>query len=162
MIDIGQTVGQRKGQLLHSSRARLADMVAADADGVPARHVARAELDGIRHQAHRWFWREEKLFLRDILFENIILQRAAQFGTWKAIFLSVDDIHGPDYRSRAIDRHRGRDFVERQILVEDLHIGQGRDGHAAFAELARSHRVVGIVAVERGHIKGCRKASLTL
>ena len=52
-------------------------MVATDADGIPTRHMARAKLDGIGHQAHRWLWREEKLFLRAVFLEYIVLQRAA-------------------------------------------------------------------------------------
>src|SRR5579884_3190599 len=77
-IDIGQAIGKREGQFLYGGRASLADMIAADADGVPLRHVARAEFDGIHHQARRWLGREEELFLRNVLFQDVVLQRTAQ------------------------------------------------------------------------------------
>src|SRR5438105_9624225 len=113
-VYIGQPVGNSEGQFLDSGGSRLANMVATDADGIPARHMACAKLDGIRHQAHgrlRW---EEKLFLRAVLLEDIVLQRAAQLSHGEAALLGVDNIHGPDDRGRAINRHRGGYSIERQ------------------------------------------------
>ncbi len=40
-LDVGEPVGQREGQLLGGRRARLADVVARDRDGMPARHLGR-------------------------------------------------------------------------------------------------------------------------
>ena len=42
-VDVVEAVGQREGQLLHGGRAGLADVVAADADRVPLRHMLRAQ-----------------------------------------------------------------------------------------------------------------------
>ena len=72
-FDIGQTIGKRKGQLLHSRSPSLAYMVAANTDRVPPGHIARAELDCIDHQAHRWLRREKKLLLCAILLQYIVL-----------------------------------------------------------------------------------------
>src|SRR5690349_21254425 len=77
-FDIVQPICQRKGEFLHSSSSGLANVIAADADGVPARHKACAKFDSIGYQTHRRFRWEEKLFLRDILFQNIVLQRTTQ------------------------------------------------------------------------------------
>jgi hypothetical protein len=38
-FDVGDAVGQREGDLLRGGAAGLADVVAADRDGVPLRHV---------------------------------------------------------------------------------------------------------------------------
>src|SRR5438270_1949262 len=86
-VYIGQSIGNGEGQFLDSGSSRLANMVATDADGIPTRHIARAKLDSIRHQAHRWLRREEKLFLRAVLLEDIVLQRAAQHGHREAALL---------------------------------------------------------------------------
>src|SRR5206468_8612555 len=75
-IDIGQPIGDGEGKLLHGGSSCLADMVAANANGVPFWHIARAKLDGIDDQTHRWLRREEKLFLCAIFFQYIVLQRA--------------------------------------------------------------------------------------
>ena len=52
-LDVGDGVGEREGQLLGGGRAGLAHVVAADRDRVPARHLGRAELEDVGHQAHR-------------------------------------------------------------------------------------------------------------
>ena len=70
---IGQPIGKREGQFLHSSSTSLANMIATDTDGIPLRHIARTELDCIHHQPHRWLRREKKLFLCAILLQYIIL-----------------------------------------------------------------------------------------
>ncbi len=72
------------------------------------------------------------------------------------------NVHGPDDRGRAVDRHRGGDLVERQAAEQDLHVGQGGDGDAALAELADGFRRVRVVAVERGHVERDREARLAL
>src|SRR5260370_42301729 len=56
-IYIGQTISDGKGQFLHSGRSGLANMVAADTDGIPARHMARPELNSIYYQTHGRLWR---------------------------------------------------------------------------------------------------------
>ena len=50
-IDISQTIGERKGQFLYCCCASFANMVAANADRVPAWHMTRAKLDSVDHQA---------------------------------------------------------------------------------------------------------------
>ena len=137
-------------------------MVAADADRVPARHVTRAEFDSIDDEAQRGFGREEKLFLRDILFQYIVLQRPTQRGHRKAALLSIGDIHGPDSSGGTIDGHRGRHLIQGQIGEENLHIGKRGDGHAALAKLAYGQRMIGIVAVQSRHVERGREARLAL
>ena len=64
------------------------------------------------------------------------------------------DVHPPDQRRRRVDRHRGRDLVERQFGQQQLHIGQRGDAHPALAELSRRQRIVVVVAHQRGHVEG--------
>jgi len=46
-LHVGETVGERERQLLRRGAAGLANVISADRDRIPARHVARAELDNI-------------------------------------------------------------------------------------------------------------------
>ncbi len=90
------------------------------------------------------------------------MQRPAERRHRDAALFRRGDVHGPDGRSRAVDGHRGGDFIERDALEEDLHVGQRRDRHTALAELAERHWVVVVVAVERRHVKGDRESRLPL
>jgi hypothetical protein len=76
--DVLQAVGQGEGQLLGGGGARLPDVVAADADGVPERHLFGGELDRVRHQPHGGLRREDELLLGDVLLQDVVLDGAAQ------------------------------------------------------------------------------------
>ena len=86
----------------------FADVVAADADRVPLGHVLRAELDRVGHQAHRRRRREDELFLRDVLLEDVVLDRAAELIHRHALLLGGGDVHRPDDGRWRVDRHAGR------------------------------------------------------
>jgi hypothetical protein len=47
LLDVAHAVGEGEGQLLRGGRAGFADVVAADADGVPLRHMLGAVLDRV-------------------------------------------------------------------------------------------------------------------
>ena len=159
-LHVGHPVGDREGQLLDGRRPRLADVVAADRDGVPAGQLAGAELDRVGHQAHRGRRREEELLLGDVLLEDVVLDRALEGGPRDALLLGGHDVHRPDRGGRGVDRHRGADPVEREPGEEGLHVGQRADRDAAGAELALGLRVVGVVAVEGRHVVGDREPGL--
>ena len=78
LLDVGQAVLEREGELLRGRRAGLADVVAGDRDRVPARHLRRAPLDHVAQQAHRRVDREAPLLLGDVLLEDVGLDRAAR------------------------------------------------------------------------------------
>ena len=78
VLDVGEPVLERERQLLRGGRAGLADVVAADRDRVPARHLLGAPLDHVGHQPHRRVDREAPLLLRDVLLEDVRLDRPAE------------------------------------------------------------------------------------
>ena len=160
VLDIGHPVGDREGQLLDRGRAGLADVVAADRDRVPARHLVGPELDRVGHEAHRGPGREEELFLGDELLEDVVLRRALEGGPRHPGLLGGDDVHRPDRSGRAVDRHRRADLIERKAGEEDLHVCQARHRDAAGSELALRLRVVGVVAVQGRHVVGDREPGL--
>ena len=63
---------------------------------------------------------------------------AAQLVRAHALFFGGGNVHRPDDRRRRVDRHAGGYLVQRDALQQDLHILQGGDCHAAFAELAQA------------------------
>src|SRR6266571_388194 len=111
-IDVCKTISYSESEFLDGGCPCLANMITTYANGIPARHVTRTKFDCVRHQAHGWLWWKEEFFLCAVFLEDIVLQRATQLFHGKATLLGVDDIHGPDDGSRAIDSHRGRNFVE--------------------------------------------------
>src|SRR5690606_1178131 len=77
-LDIGKAVAECESELLRCSRPGFTNMVSTDRYGVPSRHLIRAELDHIDDESHRRVGREEPLFLRNVLFENVCLNRAGK------------------------------------------------------------------------------------
>ena len=158
VLHVGDPVGDGEGQLLHRRRAGLADVVAGDADRVPARQLGGAPLDRVGHQLQRRGGREDVLLLGDELLEDVVLQRAGQLRARHAHLLGRGDVHGPDHGRGGVDGHGGADLADRQAVEQDLHVGQAGDGHAAGAELALRLGLVVVVAVEGGHVVGDRQA----
>src|SRR5438876_806869 len=78
-VDVVETVGESERQFLDRGRAGLADVIAADANGVPLRHMFGTELDHIAHQPDVRLRRENKLVLGMKLLEDVVLNRAAEF-----------------------------------------------------------------------------------
>ena len=159
-VDVGEAVREREGELLHRVRAGLADVVAGDRDRVPARHLLRAELDHVRHEPHRRLGREDPLLLRDVLLEDVRLDRPAELGARDALLLADADVEREQHRRRRVDRHRGRDLAERDPAEERLHVRERVDGNALAADLAERARVVGVETHQRRHVEGGREPCL--
>src|SRR5512135_2707848 len=63
--DILEPVCQRECQLLRGGGACLADVITADRDGVPLRHLLRAVFHGMHYEHHRSRGWEDDLLLGD-------------------------------------------------------------------------------------------------
>ena len=161
-LDVGEAVLQREGELLGGGRPGLADVVAGDRDRVPARHVLRAVLDHVGDQPHRRLDREAPLLLRDVLLEDVGLDRAGELVRADPLAFADHHVEGEQHRGRGVDRHRGADLVERDALEEPLHVVERVDGDALAADLAERARVVGVVAHQRRHVEGGREAGLAV
>ncbi len=77
-LDVGEPVLEGERELLLGRRSGLADVVAADRDRMPARHLPRAPLDHVGDEPHRRLDREAPLLLGDVLLEDVGLDRAAE------------------------------------------------------------------------------------
>ncbi|GBD11865.1 hypothetical protein HRbin23_01545 [bacterium HR23] len=162
LLHIGETVGQGEGQFLHGGGASLPNVITADANGVPARHILRGELNGVHHQTQRGLGGKDILVLGNVFFQDIVLNGAPQPVPGDTPLLGHDQIHGPDDRCRGSDGHGSSHLVYGDAVKENLHIRQGRDRDPTLAELATRPGVIGIVAVEGGHVKGGGEARLPM
>ncbi len=161
-LHIGEPVGERERELLHGGRTGLANVVAGDRDRMPERHLARAELDHVGDEPHRRLRREDVLLLRDVLLEDVRLDRPAERLARDTLLLADAEIERQQDRRRRVDRHRRRDLAERDAREERLHVGQRVDRDALAADLAERPRVIRVVAHQRRHVERRRQAGLTV
>jgi hypothetical protein len=157
LLDVGEAVLEREGELLLGGGAGLADVVAGDGDGVPARHLPRAPLDHVAAQAHGGVDGEAPLLLRDVLLEDVGLDGAGQArarGGVLRIGLGGGDVEGEHDGGGRVDGHRHGHLAEIDAGEERLHVVERVDGGALAADLAERALMVGVVAHERGHVEG--------
>ena len=115
------------------------------------------ELEGVDHQAHRGRGRIDVFLLRDVLLEDVVLQRAGNFLPVGALLLRDHQVHRPQHRRRRVDGHRNSGLFERDAVEENLHVLKRIDGDAALADFAFAGGMVGVVPHQRRQIEGHRK-----
>ncbi len=150
------------GDLLDRRRARLLQVVAADVDRVPPRHV----LDGVGHhvgdQPHRRPGREGVGPAGEELLDDVVLGRALEDALVDPVVLGRDDVEGQQPGGRRVDRHRRVHRVERDAVEQRVHVALVGHGDADLADLAARQDVVGVVAGLRRQVEGDREAGLPL
>ena len=70
-----------------------------------------------------------------------------------ALLLGDELVQQEQQRRGRVDRHRGRDLVERDPVEEELHVGERVDRDAGPPDLAGGARVVGVVAELRREVE---------
>ena len=98
----------------------------------------------------------------DVLLEHVVLDRAGQRRRIDPLLLPDQLVEEQQHGRRGVDGHRGRDLVEGDALEQPAHVGQGIDGHPDLADLARGHRVVGVVAHLGGQVEGDAEPGLAV
>ena len=161
-LDIGEAVRERERELLRRRRAGLADVVAGDRDRVPLGHLRRAPLHHVRDEPHRRLGREDVLLLRDVLLEDVRLDRPAQRRRRDALLLADGDVEREQDRRGRVDRHRGADVAERDPAEERLHVLERVDRDTLPADLAERPLVIGVVAHQRRHVERGREPGLAV
>ena len=161
-LHVGNAVGERERQFLHRGGPSLPDVVAADADDVPPREFPRAEGQHVLDQAHAGPRRDDPFLLGDELLQHVGLRRPAQLIAPVPGPLGGRHVHRQQDVGRRVNRHRGGDAVQRQAPEQDFHILQRVDRHALAANLPLRPSVIGVVAHQRGHVKGHRQSGLPL
>ena len=135
-FDVLHPVAQRKRQFLNRRRTRLANVIPADRNRIELRRILHAKLEGINHQPHRRLGRVDVFLLRDVLLQDVVLQRAGNFLPVGALFFRNGQIHRPNYSRWRINRHRSRDVSERNLVEQHFHVRERTNRDAAFADFA--------------------------
>ena len=119
--------------------------------------AVREEVGGEPHRRTR---REDVVAARDVLLEHVVLHGAAQLLAADALLLGDELVEQQEERRGGVDRHRGRDPVERDPVEQRLHVGERVDRDAGAADLALRERVVRVVAELRREVERDREARL--
>ena len=106
--------------------------------------------------------REDVGAARDVLLEDVVLCGATDLGEVGALLLGGGDVEREQDRPGGVDRHRGRDLLERDARGEGLHVLQRGDRDADLADLALGDGVVGVVADLGRQVEGDGEAGLSL
>ena len=88
-FDVSDGVREREGDLLRGGRTGFADVIAGDRDRIPVRDFARAESERVGDQSQARLRRIDVGAARDVLLEDIVLDRAVDFVE-RDILLSRD------------------------------------------------------------------------
>ena len=153
-LHVGETVGERKGKLLHRRRAGLADVVSGDRDRVETREVLLGVGHGVDRQAHRRARREDVVPARRVLLEDVVLDRAAQLLWRNALALAGQLVQEQQHRGGRVDRHRRRRLAHRDALEEALHVLDRVDRDAGAADLTEALRIIRIKAELGRQVEG--------
>ena len=159
-LAVGDAVRERERELLRGARSRLADVVPGDRDRVPARQPLGAVREEVGREPHRRSRREDVVAARDVLLQHVVLHGAAQLLARDALALGDELVEEEEQCGRRVDRHRGRDLVERDSVEQRLHVAERVDRDARAADLALCERVVGVVAELRREVERDREAGL--
>ncbi len=117
-----------------------------------------AVLEDVGGQPHRRHRRVDVVAARHVLLQHVVLDGAAQLLGGDALLLADQLVEQQQDRRRRVDRHRGRDAVERDLLEADPHVLDRVDRHPGAADLAAAERVVGIAAELGRQVEGHREA----
>ena len=143
---VGDRMRAGEGDLLNRGRAGLADVIAADRDGVPVGQLGAAVLDDVGHDPQRRSRRKDVGAAGDVLLEDVVLHGAGDGPGLHPLPPRGGDVQRQQDDGGRIDRHRGRDPIQRNALEEEAHVLDGVDGHPDPAHLAPRERVVRVVA----------------
>ena len=162
LVEHGDRGRHRVGDLLHRRRARLLQVVGADVDRVPLRHVLDRVGDGVGDQPHRRRRRERVRAAREVLLDDVVLGRALEHRGVDAVLLGGDDVERQQPRRGRVDRHRRVHPVERDAVEQRVHVALVRDRDADLADLAARQLVIGVVAGLRRQVERDREPRLPL
>ena len=115
-VEHGDRVGHRVGDLLHRRGPGLLQVVGADVDRVPLRHVLHRVGDHVRDQPHGRAGRERVGAAGQVLLEDVVLRRALERFFVDALLLGHDDVERQQPGGGGVDRHRRVHHVERDVV----------------------------------------------
>ena len=93
----------------------------------------------------------------DVLLEDVVLDGAADALPGDVLLFGQHEIEREEDRRRGVDRHGGRDAIERDAFEQAPHVGDRVDRHSHPSDLAARHRVIAVVADLGRKIEGDRE-----
>ena len=153
-LDVGAGVGQRERHFLDRGRAGLTDVVAADRDRVPLRHLAFAERDDVGDDPQRRSGRIDVGAAGRVLLQDVVLDGTSKNPRFDALSLGDGHVECEQDDGRRVDRHRRGHRLERNAVEERAHVFDRVDGHADAAHFAGGKRMIRVVADLRRQIEG--------
>ena len=120
------------------------------------------ELDGVYDEFDGGFWRVDELVLCVELFEDIVLECAAEGVPSDVALFGHGEVHGPDDAGGAVDGLGDGDGVDGDVFVESVHVFDGVDCDAALADFADGEHVVGVASHECWEVEGGGEACVCL
>ena len=99
---------------------------------------------------------------RNVLLKDVVLDGAGEFADIGAGAAGDGHVEREQNAGRGVDGHGGGDAVERDAVKEALHVLDGVDGDADFADFAEGHGRVGVVADLGGQVEGDGEAGGSL
>src|SRR5208337_2694049 len=113
---IRDAIGKREGYFLDRGRARLSNVVAGNGDDIPLGNSFSAPSKNVGDDAHCRTHRINVRAARDVLLEDVVLDRAGKFRQAGALFLGHGNIKAQQYRGGRVDGHGGGDFFEGNLI----------------------------------------------
>ena len=109
--------------------------------------------ENVGDDAHGGAQRIDVSAARDIFLEDVVLHGAGEALEVRALLFGDGDVEREENRGGGIDGHRGGDSFERDAVEERLHVFEGINGDADFADFSEGESVIGIHADLRGEIE---------
>ena len=157
---IFHAVGESVGEFQIGSGARLLDVIARDGNGVELRHPSRCVGEDVGDDAHGRLRRIDVGVAHHELFENVVLDGAAELLGGHALFLARHDVESHDRQNRPVHRHGDGHLIQRDTGEERAHVYDGVDRHARHSHIAGCPLVVGVIASVRGQVERHRQPPL--
>src|SRR5260370_18507276 len=96
--------------------------------------MVRTELECVDHQLHcaaNWI---DPFFLREVFFEDVVLQSSRNLFPVRALLLGNNQIHSEENGGWRVNRLRYRSLFERNAVEQNFHVRYRRTGDAAFPD----------------------------
>ena len=147
----GVCEGER--HFLYGGRTGLADVITADRDRVPVRQLAFAERENVGHDPKRRTRRIDVRAARDVLLQDVVLDRARKSRQPDALSLGDGDVQRKKDDGGRVDRHRRGDAVERNPIEQRRHVLDRVDRDADASHFTGGERMIGVVSHLRRQIE---------
>ena len=121
-FNVSNTVSDGESNFLNGRGSGFANVITADADCIPLRNIVFAKRKDIGDEAHAVPRGINISASGNVFFEDIVLNGATQISDFLFLFLSDANIERQKNSGCGIDSHTGRDFIQRNVFEEKLHV----------------------------------------